>query len=84
MLHPGPLAKLLMGAIYEDRLSARYSCLPPPLGSFAQPVWTGIVGVCRPAIPLCPSDISPVNGGTPAPRPPLGSGFRRNDVGAPE
>ena len=36
-----------------------------PRGSFAQPVSTGIVGVCRSAIPLCPSDISPASGGNP-------------------
>ena len=41
-----------------------------PSGIFAQPVWTGIVGVCRSAIPLCPSDISPASGGNPSPRPP--------------
>ncbi len=32
---------------------------------------TGTVGVCRPLSPLCPSDISPVNGGNP--------GIRRRD-----
>ena len=37
----------------------------PLFGSFAQPIWTGIVGVCRRSIPLCPSDISPVNGRNP-------------------
>ena len=33
--------------------------------SFAQLVSADIFGVCRPAIPLCPSDISPASGGNP-------------------
>ena len=39
-------------------------------GTFVQPVWTGIVGVCRPErSPFGPSDISPASGGNPATRP---------------